>query len=500
MGFQYETGTATDLPDWFAKLEAFLSSTGWTVISGSGTTTIVFNSGGEAGGRQKLFIRFRRSVEKVYYRVQDDADGAPGMHATDDTSSYNQYLTAPGGGAAAFSYWMCSTKDMVAVTFLSGASYTGCYVGLAEPFAISIPDEEYQMVAFCIHRLNQTYSGRVLRNYAGNWDQGTQHFNVIQSYNKCPLDDSYPIFGVYVKYGTGGYNIIGEPQNISGRIQTAAGLNTLDTITTDQTTWIILGSGTIRWAMRTGGAVTLGREEGKFEHESGLATTVVDFNTKLKAFLTGLGWTEFANPSPAYAIDYFMYSDGESGLDSIWARLYYNPGNSFGMRMSDDINETHARGVAIGSLVEADFPTRYWITADLDCIVIVLENEGILARMWAGVLVLMNPDPDAIGTPYKQAVWSGELSGGTRTILRDHSGNYYYTISLNTDMYTASPNSLDGYSHVVWPILMRTGTCVLGAPKYLHALSGARLSMGDTVAIGNAVYTYLSGNVALRTA
>jgi len=478
MAYTYQTGTANHLIHWFALLETFLTALGWTVVDGTGTTTVTLSSPGEGGGRTKLFIKFRRGVgaldDNVYCRVQDDLGGT---HSTTE-----KIIETPGAGAIPFEYWMAADKDKAIVNFKAGADYTGSYVGIVEPFALAV-DEEEQMVSIGLHTLGAAGTGHVLKADDGAWNQSLLSSEVTVAPDKDPLDNSISVVAVKVYEGTVN-KCVGQPTDISGRIQICAGLNPEDIITTGYvgatSTWIVMGTLTHRWCMRTGGVVPVGQLEGAhLAHTNGLATSMVDFEAKLLAFMTAVGWTKIANPAPVEPIDYFWYCVGESGIDDIYLHWTYNGTTLYELTAAEDVALTHETAVQDLYITPWDFPTYYFITADRDCLLVTLERAGAFNWMWAGMYQLFLPDPDSYATPYKV--------GTPARILRGHGGVWNEGLGPLADgAANSSPNLYDGVTNIVWqyPVAHTTMNVLVGICKYLHYCDGPTLSLMDTVAIG----------------
>jgi len=499
MAYSYQTGTANHVIHWFSLLETFLVAVGWTVESGSGSTTVVFSSPGELGGRTKLFIRFRQdavNLDRVWYRVQDDIGGT---HFTTETTSYVGFLEAPGGGLIPFEYFMAADKDKAIANFKDGAGYTGGYVGIVEPFALSV-DEEEQMIAIGLHKMDQVRNGYILKDNDGNWDQAIRSGQVTDTYTKDPLDNSVAVFALR-EDELANDKIVGQPTDVSGRINVLAGVNPEDVITTGYTgatsTWIVMGTGTMRWCMRTGGNVPVGQTEGAyFAHTNGLANSQVDFETKFNTFMVAIGWTKIANPAPAFPYDYFWNSPGESGTDDIYIHWRYEDVQlRYEMSVADDTALTHQTGYEMINIdVPAhDFPTYYYLTADRDCLFVALEVAGVHNWGWAGMYQTFMPDPDSYATPYK--------AGTPTRILRDHSGAWGLTLTEWVDIFqNSSPNLFDGVTNIVWQYPVQRNNVPIGVCKYLHRLSGAGLSIMDTVAIGGRSFRYFNTSLAFREA
>ncbi|KKN57105.1 hypothetical protein LCGC14_0565770 [marine sediment metagenome] len=489
MAYLYQTGTANDLPHWFSLLETFLVGRGWTVVSGTGTTTVVFSSPGEGGGRTKLFVRFFRhsTANRVYPRVQNDA-------AATQKTSESYYLDAPGLGAIPFEYWMAADKDKVIVNFKAGAAYTGFYVGVVEPFALTVEEEE-QMVSLCLHEMDNVNCARVLKKHDGTWNQTVGGaYGVTNDYPRDPLDNSVAVFACRVGTESG---VVGQPTDISYRIVTLAGINPEDTITTGYagatSTWIIMGTGTLRWAMRTGGNVPVGQYEGAyFSHMNGLATSKEDFDAKMQVFMTAIGWTKIAHPSPGYPIEYYWYSQGESGVDDIYLHWYYYLNTRFRIRCADAVPSIHEGSISSLPIADGDFPTFYRVTGDRDCIAVSLQQVGIWNWIWIGRYQVYLPDPDSIDSAY--------MMGNEAYIFRDHYGQWDNSVGNNTliklsDGYQySSPNAYDGVTNILWPYAVRqsTGKVPIGICKYIHLVNSGSLTIMDTIAIGGRSYRYLA--------
>lgn len=509
MAFNFESGTAADIADWFTKLEAFMLTLGWTIESGTGTQTIVFKSIGEGGGRVKLHCRFRQdggSPNLVYYRVQDDI---PGTNFTTE-GTFAPAIDAGGGGAAPFDYWMLGDRDCVVVIFLTGGAYTGCYVGIVERFAVNVTDEEYEMVACQLQDLGSgNKTGYVLRKHEGTWDQFVSPFSFpgLGDYEKNPLDNSYMVAGVCVKeHDHAAFNdsIVGQLKHCSGRMATVTGLNAQDTIATGfggaTSWWTVFGVGANRWACHTGGNLPVGAWEGGFASTMGVAADMADLAAKLKAFLTARGWAEVANPAPAWPIDFYMNSPGQLGGDDIWMRWKFDTVQEYwGAYMMDDVTDSHQTAsmyVGDPKIQAGDFPLTYFIAGDGDCFIHGVEIASIWRWAWFGMFVMYMGDPASIATPYKVGCMDGAATYQKR-VLRDMDGNWNSVFTIWTDKYgNSSPNLLDGVSYIVWPVPLNEGLAggptPLGQPKYLHKMHSAALAVNDTVTIGARRYTYFA--------
>lgn len=508
MAFVYEAGTASDVADWFTKLEAFLISAGWTVESGSGTQTVVFKSLGEGGGRTKLHIRFRQdsgSPQYVWHRVQDDVAGT---HATTEALLISGRLDAGGAGAAPFDYWMIADKDCAIVMFVTGGAYSGTYTGIIERFAVSISDEEKEMVAIKLHNQAAWNCGAALMKHDGTWGIDLFDVQMTEDADKNPIDDSYPLFGFYVTEANTPTNNthLGQLKHVSNRMVGYAGLNALDTIATGfggaSSLWMVFGTGVERWAIHISGALPVGAWEGGFSYTSGVATDINDLNTKFKAFLATHGWSVVVNPSPSWPIDYFLNSSGQLAGDDIWLHWRYDTAQSlWGGRAMDDAGMGHVTGYSfVGTpthpwLYSGDFPVNYFIAGDGDCFVHGVEVASIWGWAWFGMYTPYVPDPSVFSTPYKV----GNFDLTARYVLRQFNGSWGGNPTIWGDRYgNSSPNLLDGTTYLIWPYplyegIILVGSFALGQPKYVHRLSGPALAVNDTVTIGGRRYVYLGG-------
>jgi len=512
MGFQYETDTAADIPDFFSNLEALLAAAGWTHVSGTGTTTIVYSSSGEVGTLTKLYIKIWRdgpNPERVYYQVQDDGGGT---HFT-GTGSVG-YLTAPGAGAVPFVYWITATKDMVIITFRA-AGYTGCYIGITEPFALILPDETYQMVSVGLHTddgaENRPYA-RVLHRYDDTWDYLCNVDECTHEYVPNDLDGSHALFGAYV-YNTADHREnYGQLLYCSGRIESGTGINPEDTITSGYpgatSEWIVFGAGGLRWAVATSGPLPLGVQDGaNWGYTTGVAGDVNALQAALEGFLTAKGWVIADWPVPEYAIDRSFSSVGENGVETIVIR-WQDSGTMWGALVYDAIGGAHntARyGPGLTDVSAGDFPIRYYFTGDRDCFLVVLERAGIFGWLWCGCCKSFFPDPAVIDTTYMVGI-GHNLGAESKACLRRPNG--LWVGGLNEFLWTgytnSSPSLIDGTTFVVWPYTVYASGVANRVPwgtfQYLYRMSSTSVTLGDTVQIGLDVFMYIGGNYGIKIA
>ena len=505
MAFQYEEDTASDVADFFTNLEAFMIAAGWTVESGTGTQDIIFKSIGEGGGRTKLYVRIHEdgtNPEYVWSSVRDDLAGT--HKTTEDT--YGGRLDAGGGGSASFDYWMLADRDCVAICFLTGSSYSAIYAGIVERFPVTVPDEPYEMASIAVDQFAASYTGRILQKYDGTWDAFLTAVSFQSGFVKNPLDNSYMLPGVYVSeyhLGTVNDRHAGQLKHVA-ILRNVSGLNPGDTITTAfggaTSWWTVLGTATNQWAFHCGGALPVGAWEGGFSYTSGSATDITDLNTKFKAFLTAAGWTEVANPSPTFPIDYYLYSTGQLGGEDIWIKWRYdNVQNYWQGCAMDDALETHKTAyILVGDpdLAPGDFPVNYIIAGDGDCFLHAVEISGVWCWGWFAMFTIFVGDPASIATPYKM----GCRNGTSRYKLRLFDGTWSTIANDWTDRWNnSSPNQLDGTSYIVYPApLYEASNVPLGQTKYLHKISSTAIAVNDTVTVGSRKYLYLGSNWAVR--
>jgi len=508
MGFQYETDTAADVADFFANLEALLVAAGWVLVGGGGTTDIVYRSTGELGTLTKLFIRVWQdggTPQRVYFCVQDDGG------ATHSTGSGSVgYLTATGAGDAAFKYWITATKDMVIITF-KAAGYSGCYIGITEPFALTLPDETYQMVSVGFHTddgaQDRPYT-RILHRYDDTWDYVCYVEECTHEYNPNPLDGSHALFGGYVCTSSSYREHYGQLLYATGRIKAGTGINAEDTITSGYpgatSEWIIFGAGDLRWAVATSAPLPLGVPDGaNWAYTTGVAGDITALQTALNTFLTARGWTVADRVPKIHAEDKTFNSPGESGLQDIWIRWRWDAPQTFwGGSVMDGIAEAHMTSyVTPGAdrIEPGDWPVRYYFTGDKDCFLVIVQLSGIFEWCWFGHCKSFFPDPDIIATEYMV----GCLYDTTGHCLRTPTGAWAGSLNefVEPCYVNSSPNRIDGTTFTLWPYTMyASGEVPWGTLQYLYRLSSLSISLGDTVQIGAHVFMYIGSNWAMKIA
>jgi len=404
---------------------------------------------------------------------------------------------------------MSGDRDaFILVSRTAAVAWRIMYAGLVMTFAIEVPDETYRMVV-----ANRTPGGAlatILRRFDGAWDQDDNLYenNWIAISDRDRLDNTLTIGGCY--YGDHD-EIGGQLYHVSGRISDA-GVTVLDTITSgpgETTEWIVLQDNTAQlFAVRTAGEKPLGIDltGAGFAHETGFVNTVEElFDTVITDFMTAVGWTVDDMPgSPDYR-DKRCYSTGELGTDNIWLRFRFilQVGafeDTIGVTVMKDAVGTHVTGpTQFFDLFR--FPTEYWITADLDCVCLVLNRSGEHIVMYGGVIYSFPTVPD---TTYKCVA--------DRFILRSHGGVWGQLCNELTEVsYTnSSPNQYDATTYDLWQVLHMEQIGfpfrfeVTGQRKYYMGVDGLIASC-DVVNAQDRTYKafYITGmalGYAIRTA
>jgi len=496
MAFRHSAGIANDIPDFFAILELLLAQAGWILVAGGGTTDIVYRSTGEAGTLSKLYARIWRdggNPDRVYYRVQDDAAG------THNTGNPTQYPVAPGLGAIPFSYWLSGDKDAITFAIKSGATYAGCWFGWLLPFSLAVTNEESHIACCAPHG---TFAKALLRLDGVTWNYTVTSDQISTGYPLNPIDNGYTMFGRHFLNAADNTEIYGQPKWISGKISTGAGVNPEDTITSGYpaatSEWIVMGTAANRWAMSTSAPLPLGTPEGTFTYATGTAADIAALFTAMEAVMTGLGWTCADAPAPAFPIDRVWSSTGESGVDAIFLRVFWDNAQRYlCFRARDDAAGTHETVSAFMRIEATDWPVYYYFCADLDCAVICVEVLGVLLWQFGGMINSLYIDPDSVSTPYKMIVYKT----GIRQILRAPNGIWNQVMGMVNDNYSnSSPNQGDAITFVLWPVFLNHASAPVGSPRYVYRLSSTHLSVIDTAAIGAQNFMYLGDDYAMRIA
>lgn len=494
MSFAHLAGVTTpgapdEVVDWFTTFEAWITATvGWTVALGAGTTDMVLQSDGEAGGHS-IFAHVRRNPgnpNQVLFDVQDDAIGT---HVT--TS-----LAMVDSGGVQFAFWMTADKNAMLVVWKLGAGYTMAYAGLVEPFALGPVTDPHRMIA-----AGRISFGTILQDHNNLWDRDYTIYDDTEMDDNMfdRKDGSLSLCGLIFNHQN---NCAGELYHISGQIR-EAGVNPEDTLDTgiagETATWICL-SDSIGWrfAMRTGGTLPTGRGDGTFAHTSGNCIGAADFiNNILTPFMTGLGWTDQGSAG-IYTISRQFYSQGEDGTEDIYVVVAYNLAGAQGhyyVRCQNDAAGTHITERA-ARMDPADYPANYWISGDKDCVVFTNQRAGGYDSWWGGMVNFFAQNlPDST---YKMVVnvWGTVGLSGCR-ILNGHNDVWNALLTCwrcAAASTNSSPNAYDGLTYIVWPqIALVQGGGVAAEPigdlKYLCYASGGGIANLDTITVGAVVYT-----------
>lgn len=503
-----DAGAPDEVINWFAKFETWITGVGWTVVSGAGTTDLVLFSGGEAGGLTKLYVHVWRdgvNPNWVHMEVQDDALGT---HTTNEGG----YVDS---GGAQFAFWISADRDAIVLVWKVGAGYRMVYGGLVMPFALNTLDETYRMVA-----CNDIDNGSILRRFDNVWDQDDFDYENQYIYRAAVdrLDGSCPLGGVY--FGDND-QIAGQLKHVSCKL-TAPAVNPEDDITTGQTgattTWVVLRDRLAnKFALRTGGVLPVGYPDGAhFAHTSGLANITADFFAALVAHMQAVGWTatDYSGTS-GRPIDWFFHSSGESGSESIYLRVsMWGVSNWIYHCVTDGIPGAHSTTEEMANVVDADFPTQYYISADRDCLTYTINDGGFYSAVWMGLILPFAPGlPDSTYRTCCFAYTTFTTSNGH--ILRAHDGTWNVGIinPYNADgihTYNSQPNLYDGTTYLIWPHYCYQAVGVdyemLGHLKYYFFTHGGGIASLDTITVAGQTYTIFfydainNNRFALRTA
>jgi len=501
MSFRYLAGITTpgapdEIINWFATFQAWVATAGWSVAAGGGTTDLYLRSASEDGGLMMLYLHVWRDLgnpNRVRIEVQDDLAGT---HATNEAGFLD-------GAGAQFSFWMCGDKDAISICFLGGVTYHTIYAGLVMPFAMTVADETYSMIA-----TSSRTDGSILRDSDGTWDvdHNLTDSAILDNADVDAYDASFPLCGTFFDAGA---NIAGQLKHVSGHIDPAA-LVVQTLLTTSgpegQTDWIVLQDRFAnRYAMRTGGVKPTGSPEvATFAAVTGIATNLADLWTALSTHLVGLGWADLGDPGH-HTEGRLYYSQGESGVDEIYIGYSWNNAvtDEFFPYVQDDAVGTHRFPTTYLTYLGAGyFPINYWICGDLDCCVLVFQKYNGYNLIWSGLVPafapgLRPPYPGPALSEYQMfagmqqgPVFANILAGQ----LRRHNGVWAQPAVMNDDgagMVNSNPNNFDGTTYLVWPILAHTAVNweFLGQLRYVGRSSGGGIGSMDTITLGEQVYT-----------
>jgi len=477
-------GAPDSIVDWFARFQTWIVSLGWAVVSGGGTTDMVLSSAGEAGGLTKLFMRVWRGsgadVNKVYLRVQNDAAGT-------NATTAGGYVDS---GGAQFTYFMAGDKDAVVVCFKAGAGYRTVYAGLVLPFARTVPDETYSMIA-----TSAMNAGNILRDYTGTWNVAKTIYN--HAYFSKGLRDRYDnSFSIYGTICGAGNTIAGQLKHISGKVYDSA-INPEDTITTGRpgatTTWIVLQDHTpLKYAMRTGGILPAGIPDGNFSHTFGTANDIaVLFNT-IGTFAVGRGWTDIGDIG-YLTTSKLLYSVGVNGQEAIYVLFAWtNTTNRLFIHVQNAHPYTQRTSFIELDLAPSYFPANYFISGDKDCIMLVVQIPTGYEMWWGGMVEPFAPGLLTGNTPYKMVAQGVGAGVPGQRLLRDHSGAWNQAVNVFNDGTTlandSNKNAFDSTTYLVWPYCTFSGVGAdyepVGQNKYYFYTHGGGIAAIDTITIG----------------
>ncbi len=511
MSFKYLTGQTTagaadEIVDWFATFQNWMEQIGWIVAAGGGTTNVVFRSLGEDGGLTMLFLHVYRDggfPNRVRINVMNDAVGT---QETDEGGYVD-------GGGAQFTFWMAGDMDAVNICFLGGGAYNTVYAGMVMPFALTVPDETYRMIATSL----QT-AGSILRDSDDVWDvdHGLYSHATLEATIVDPYDGSFPLCA---KFFDRFANIAGQLKHVSGPVAPVA-LAVQTELTTGRgsriTPWIVLADRAAnRYAMRTGGVVPTGTPDPtSFTATTGMAANYADLWNRVSAHLTGIGWADLGDPGILDSGRLF-FSAGQSGEDEIFVGFYQDieVTDFISAYVQNDAAATQRTTTEVTHLDTLDFPVRYWLSADLDCAALVFQRAPGYGFVWAGLYRQFTPGllPPYVGAPLTPYSLLSESNGppfGQRVmVLRSKTG-----VWENAGVYSheganiagSSPNDFDGETYLIWPLTASdAGGATSGQLTYLGFASGGGLGNQDTIRIGDQIYTsfYTSAgiNFCLRT-
>lgn len=499
-------GAADEVVDWFARFQAFMVGIGWVAAGGAGTTNLVLSSIGELGGLTMLFLHVWRdggNPNRIRFEVQNDLAGT-------------QFTTEGGyidSGGVQFEFWISADRDAAAVVGKIGAGYREVYVGLVMPFALTVVDETYRMVS-----VEGVDSGRILRDSAAAWDQADNTYEnpYMRNARRDRDDGSLSLGGLLFGDLT---LIAGEFKHISCQLTDPA-TAAEDDITTGKpgatTTWTVFSDdGARKFALRTGGVLPIGDADSPgFVYNTGVAATPAAWFAALNAHMVGIGWAA-ANIAglTGMVTDWEFNSPGESGVDDVWIRAWYNGGAniffhiaSAGFGTPGRQESAPAYGIGVGI---ADFPQPYHFAGDMDCLISTVRTPaGTYGAMWTGLSSVFAPN---LTDTYMGSVINWTLGGvNSGRILHDHVGGWNALVNTMAQgdgphALNSNPNAYDGTTYLIWPM-----NCAafgdaepIGMFKYFFASSGGGLAQLDTITIGARVYTVFIDGVpnswAMRT-
>ena len=495
-------GAPDEVVNWFGTFQAWMTALGWTVENVITAVNIVFRSTSELGGLTMLWMRVWQDLgnpTRIRFEVRDDLAGT---HETNEGG----YIDTAG---AQFAFWMSGDKDAIIVCARGGAVYRSVYAGMVLPFAATVPDETYRMIATSLHN-----TGSILRDAGGVWDVDHPIYwsAVMDDALIDRYDGSLPLGGTYFDRRA---NIAGQLLHVSCPIHDP-GPVVMDVLETGRpgatTDWIVMSyGGAFLYAMRTGGVLPTGVvDPGTFAAATGVVANYAALWAAIAAFAVAQGWTDLGDPGWLDSGRFFS-SPGESGVDEIFAGFAMQIDVGVGLDrfyayVTDDAVPTHRFPTATPLYLDAaEFPINYWICGDADCLVLVIQRPGGYGLFWSGLIPafapgLLAPWAGPVLSPYqlvslKQGDGIGlNISGG---LIRGHDGAWNQTVYFydegGNDLLS-NPNNFDATTYLVWPLLVceviAAINCeVIGQMRYVGFSDGGGIANMDTITVGAEVYT-----------
>lgn len=156
-----------------------------------------------------------------------------------------------------------------------------------------------------------------------------------------------------------------------------------------------------------------------FAHEAGSTTPgapdhVLDWFTRFQAFIVADGWTVVAGGGTKNMV---ISSPGELGAYTmLFVHIWESVANTVRIEVSDDVIPTHETNEA-GTLVCAGVQFQYWMSADLDALVICWKSGAAYRVIYAGCVM-----PFAQAVPDETYISVVTSSHDTASVLRNTAG------------------------------------------------------------------------------
>lgn len=486
-------GAADKIVEWFTTFTNWLTLTvGWTLEAAPSATERTFSSVGEAGGYTKLFFRIWQDpgTNRIRGEVSDDA--VPTHETTE-----GGYVDTDQGEQ--FRYYITADLDtvLIAVPYRNVTHFL--YLGCLLPQGIAPADETYYMVAS--HEDLATVS--ILRDDGGVWDVSlppipglsTSVSSVagsnVQALEVLLVEDAIDIAGQmkFLASGPGG-TMAGAGDRFTSRISSDAVWRVFAQSLTTAKVMLVEGTQPV-----TEQADGLG-----FNHVTGVAAGEVNFLAALDACLTAAGWV-VTTPVGPYTAQRLCYSPGSDGTRNIWVFYAYDAGPplTWWCFIQQDAIGTGAKW-SRRSWNLASFPFNYWISADRDCFITVLQDSiGWQAGHWAGMTRAIDP---TISDSMNIGLYG--IHDGLVHILVDRPAAGTKQRRTRDSIYVNSnANVYDPTTYSVWPISLtqqytETGgnDDVLGDMGLYFYTDGGGIAALDTITVGPYVYTVFDRNGA----